>query len=110
MTSRKVPMPERKFVTCAMEQKMRFGIARVCMPSTLILGAMLTLVFTAFSTSAQTAGPQKAVSAPSVPPAGDDYTIGAGDIISVSVADAPEWGGKFRVSDSGVIEIAGLSE
>jgi polysaccharide export outer membrane protein len=27
----------------------------------------------------------------------------------VSVADAPEWGGKFRVGDSGAIEIAGLT-
>jgi polysaccharide export outer membrane protein len=39
-----------------------------------------------------------------------DYTIGADDILTVTVADAPEFGGKFRVSDSGFIEIQGISE
>ncbi len=39
-----------------------------------------------------------------------DYRIGPGDVISVSVADAPEWGGRFRVSDSGTIEISGVQE
>jgi polysaccharide biosynthesis/export protein len=37
-----------------------------------------------------------------------DYKIGSGDVLDVTVADAPEFGGKFRVSDSGVIAIAGL--
>ncbi len=39
----------------------------------------------------------------------EDYKIGAGDVLVVSVADAPEFGGKFRVTDSGVIEIPGIS-
>jgi polysaccharide biosynthesis/export protein len=38
-----------------------------------------------------------------------DYRIGSGDVLSVTVADAPEFGGKFRVSDSGMVDIAGLS-
>jgi polysaccharide export outer membrane protein len=40
----------------------------------------------------------------------NDNAIAAGDILSVSVADAPEWGGKFRVNDTGTIEIGGLSK
>lgn len=38
----------------------------------------------------------------------EDYRIGANDLLVVSVVDAPEFGGRFRVSDSGMIEIAGL--
>ena len=38
-----------------------------------------------------------------------DYTIGPGDVVAVSIADAPEWSGKYRVSNSGAIEIGGLS-
>lgn len=39
----------------------------------------------------------------------DDYRIGGNDVISVSIADAPEFGGKFRVSDSGLIQLPGLA-
>lgn len=39
-----------------------------------------------------------------------DYTIGPGDVLSVAVTDAPEFGGKLRVSDSGVIQITGVVE
>src|SRR5215475_602237 len=38
-----------------------------------------------------------------------DYTIGAGDVLTVTLSDAPEFGGKFRVSDSGVIVIRGVA-
>jgi len=41
--------------------------------------------------------------------AAEDYKIGSGDVLVVSVADAPEFGGKFRVTDTGVIEIPGVS-
>jgi polysaccharide biosynthesis/export protein len=37
-----------------------------------------------------------------------DYKIGPGDLLTVSVMDAPEFGGKYRVSDLGMIEIPGL--
>lgn len=37
-----------------------------------------------------------------------EYTLGPGDVISVSVPDSQEFGGKFRISDSGLIEIPGL--
>lgn len=39
----------------------------------------------------------------------EDYKIGSGDVLAVSVADAPEFGGKFRVTDTGVIEIPAVS-
>lgn len=42
-------------------------------------------------------------------PVGEDYKIGPNDVISISVPDAPEFGGKFRVSASGVIEVPGVS-
>jgi polysaccharide export outer membrane protein len=35
----------------------------------------------------------------------EDYKIGSGDVLSITVADAPEFGGKFRVTDTGLIEI-----
>ena len=38
-----------------------------------------------------------------------DYKIGPADVLSVSVIDAPEFGGRFRVSDTGSIEIPGVS-
>src|SRR5208283_889337 len=41
--------------------------------------------------------------------ASEDYKIGPGDVVSVTVPDAPEFGGKFRVTDSGVIQIAGVA-
>jgi polysaccharide biosynthesis/export protein len=40
---------------------------------------------------------------------GHDYTVGAGDVITVSIPEAQEFGGKFRVSDSGTVDIPGLS-
>jgi polysaccharide export outer membrane protein len=38
-----------------------------------------------------------------------DYTVGPGDVLSIGVADAPEFGGKFRVSDSGMLDIPGVA-
>ena len=43
------------------------------------------------------------------PDAGNDYTLGAGDVITVSIPDAQEFGGKFRVSDTGTIDIPGMA-
>jgi polysaccharide export outer membrane protein len=39
-----------------------------------------------------------------------DYKIGPGDTVSVTVMDAPEFGGKFRVSERGLIEMTGINE
>lgn len=43
-------------------------------------------------------------------PTANEYTIGPGDVLSISVADAPEFGGRFRVSDAGAIQIAGVTK
>lgn len=40
--------------------------------------------------------------------AAQDYTIGPGDVLTITVADAPEFGGKVRVGDSGSIQILGI--
>jgi len=40
----------------------------------------------------------------------EDYKIGADDVITVSVSDAPEFGGRFRVSDGGMIELPGVPQ
>jgi polysaccharide export outer membrane protein len=58
---------------------------------------------------AQTAGaaPENAQSTPV--PARDDYKIGENDVLLVTVSDAQEFGGKFRVSDMGIIEIPGVA-
>lgn len=39
----------------------------------------------------------------------EDYRIGPSDVLTVTVSDAPEFGGKFRVGDSGMIEVPGVS-
>lgn len=40
----------------------------------------------------------------------NEYRIGPGDVVSIAIAEAPEWDGKFRVSDSGMIEISGVQQ
>lgn len=42
-------------------------------------------------------------------PAAQEYKIGPGDILTVTVADAPEFGGKLRVSDTGTIQVVGVN-
>jgi len=42
--------------------------------------------------------------------AATDYTIGPGDVLTLTVADAPEFGGKLRVADSGSIRLQGVTE
>jgi polysaccharide export outer membrane protein len=39
-----------------------------------------------------------------------DYTIGPGDVLTVTVADAPEYGGKVRVGDSGTFKVTGVEQ
>jgi polysaccharide biosynthesis/export protein len=59
-------------------------------------GMLVTL--TASATSAHSDQPADA----------QDYTIGPGDVLTIAVADAPEFGGKVRVTDSGTIELLGV--
>jgi polysaccharide biosynthesis/export protein len=73
-------------------------------------GALFLVWCLAFSGPARTQGPlPEAESKDAGPQSGDDeYRIGPGDVLVVSVMDAPEFGGKFRVSDAGAIQIAGV--
>lgn len=38
----------------------------------------------------------------------DDYKIGPGDVLNISVTDAPEFTGKFRVDQSGLLTMSSL--
>ncbi|MGA8220492.1 MAG: polysaccharide biosynthesis/export family protein [Candidatus Acidiferrales bacterium] len=38
----------------------------------------------------------------------NEYRIGRGDVISVLIVDAPELGGRFRVSETGMLEIPAI--
>jgi polysaccharide export outer membrane protein len=69
--------------------------------------AFLALVICVFSRATEGQGnPPKA--ADKTNNAVEDYKIGPNDVITLTVADAPEFGGKFRVSDTGLIEVPGL--
>ena len=70
----------------------------------------LILVALAFSFSVvATAGTDDSAKAPNPTNVSvEDYKIGTSDVFTVSVMDAPEFGGKFRVSDSGLVEIPGV--
>ncbi len=74
------------------------------------LGLSLLAASPAISVHAQSDGAATANSKENLRSVEKDNSIGAGDIVTVSVADAPEWGGKFRVSDAGTIEMGGLSK
>lgn len=39
----------------------------------------------------------------------EEYKVGPGDVLTISIADTPELGGKFRVSDSGALQLPALS-
>lgn len=67
--------------------------------------AIVVALATAGPTLAQSASPQQAQTAS---PAAQDYKIGTDDVLTVSVLDAPEFGGKLRVSDTGQIAIPGV--
>src|SRR5262249_44658521 len=40
----------------------------------------------------------------------EEYKIGPDDVIDLGVAEAPEYGGKFRVSETGFIHVIGVAE
>jgi polysaccharide export outer membrane protein len=71
-----------------------------------LMPAFLTLVALAIGPTYSFS--QALPSKPTIP-AIEEYKIGPGDILSVTVVDAPEFGGKVRVSDTGVIQIVGAS-
>jgi len=51
--------------------------------------------------------PESGGTAPASSPA-EEYRIGPGDVISVSVLEAPELGGRFRISELGDLHMAAL--
>jgi polysaccharide biosynthesis/export protein len=73
----------------------------------LVILAAVTCISIPASSQTQSAGPMKQPEA-RTEAAKDEYRIGPDDVLSISIADAPEFSGKFRVSDLGLIEIAGL--
>jgi len=61
---------------------------------------------------AQTAGQVQAVQGDAQAAqvaAANDYRIAENDVLLVTVSDTPEFGGRFRVSDTGVIEVPGVA-
>lgn len=40
----------------------------------------------------------------------DDYAIGSGDVLNITIGDAPELSGKYRVADDGLVTIPGLKK
>ena len=69
----------------------------------------LTALFFLSGVPAQEADKSAPLEKQAAPPeANQDYTIGPGDVLSIGVAEAPEFGGKFRVSDSGMLDIPGV--
>jgi polysaccharide export outer membrane protein len=67
------------------------------------------LVAVGMASSALPSGAQN-VAASTATAGVEDYKIGPADVLTITVTDAPEFGGKFRVSDTGVIQIIGLRE
>ena len=80
-------------------------------PRIKMFGAVLLIStsFLASSTPAQTIGSIKPPQGAAKGLSGEEYRIGANDVLSVSILDSPEFSGKFRVSDVGVIDMAGVS-
>jgi polysaccharide biosynthesis/export protein len=74
-------------------------------PSKATLSLVLLLVF-GMAWPANSFAQANAPQTTSVP-AMEEYKIGPGDILTVTVADAPEFSGKFRVGDTGQLAIAG---
>ena len=76
-------------------------------PLRIAVGVLLQFAVLTSAACAQSSGTDTSAKSPasSTP---EDYRIGSGDVLTVSVADGAEFGGKFRVTDSGLIEIPGL--
>ena len=75
-------------------------------PASIVLSILTILgtTFGAVNANAQTPPSNNASAAV------EEYKIGPGDVLSITVTDAPEFGGKFRVSDAGVIQITGVND
>jgi|SRR5271166_3763787 len=75
-----------------------------------MLSLLVSSLVLAFGLNGQTIDGQVA-GAPAARVAGsDDYVIGPGDVLSISVTDAPEYSGRFRVDQSGYLTMSALPE
>ena len=81
------------------------GLRRNRIANTLVFGALIVTL--TYSVPATLAAPlhNEENGAPA-----KDYTLGPGDVLTVTVSDAPEFGGKYRVGDSGTITISGVAQ
>jgi polysaccharide biosynthesis/export protein len=66
----------------------------------------LTAMIAAAQSPAASAASTPATQTQSIAPS--DYAIGAGDVLTITIADADDFSGKYRVSDDGAIIIPGL--
>jgi polysaccharide export outer membrane protein len=80
--------------------------AKLCILSALIVSAVPGTVLAA---SAQEAEKSASVAPANSASTADEYKIGNNDVLSVSIADAPEFSGKYRVNEAGIIEVTGVS-
>jgi polysaccharide biosynthesis/export protein len=70
-----------------------------------LLGLTCVWGIPVFAQSAIAGGGEEKAAGASV---ADDYEIGPGDVLTITIADAPEFSGKFRVSESGVLNLPAL--
>lgn len=63
-----------------------------------------------FPVHAQTSEPAAAAKNDPAPGTVEEYKIGPDDVLAVTIAEASEFGGKFRVSEAGLIEVIGVPE
>jgi polysaccharide export outer membrane protein len=80
-----------------------------CNPSTLARFVIAASIFVSALMFAQSLRAQTPT-ASNAPSPVEEYKIGPGDVLSITVTDAPEFGGKFRVTDSGVIQIIAVND
>jgi polysaccharide export outer membrane protein len=76
----------------------------------MFFAAAFLFLWAPFLGQAQTSEQAAEVKNDSATPAGEEYKIGPDDVIDVGVAEAPEYGGKFRVSETGFIQVIGVAE
>jgi polysaccharide biosynthesis/export protein len=82
---------------------------RLCFRGQLFPCLLVLVLTSTLTASAQTMEPLTQ-NQPAIPAStSDEYKIGTDDVLSISIADAPEFSGKYRVTDAGQIEIPGLA-
>lgn len=75
---------------------------------TLLTSGLALVVFGSVANAQNGDAPAMPMQASSHQPTTVDYRIGPQDVVSITVGNAPEFSGRFRVSDSGMIVIAGI--